>query len=71
VAHVIIVSCSTCDMYKSSLRHIHDPVLSSLKMKGILSFIIFLLIYILAEESLQSVPLSRLQFGRHNKFTDE
>jgi hypothetical protein len=22
----------TCDMYKSSLRHIHDPVLSSLKM---------------------------------------
>jgi hypothetical protein len=25
-----------CDMYKSSLRHIHDPVLSSLKMKGIL-----------------------------------
>jgi hypothetical protein len=28
----------TCDMYKSSLRHIHDPVLSSLKMKGIFSF---------------------------------
>jgi hypothetical protein len=26
---------NTCDMYKSSLRHIHDPVLSSLKMKGI------------------------------------
>jgi hypothetical protein len=25
----------TCDMYKSSLRQIHDPVLSSLKMKGI------------------------------------
>jgi hypothetical protein len=25
----------TCDMYKSSLRHIHDPVLLSLKMKGI------------------------------------
>jgi hypothetical protein len=24
----------TYDMYKSSLRHIHDPVLSSLKMKG-------------------------------------
>jgi hypothetical protein len=23
------------DMYKSNLRHIHDPVLSSLKMKGI------------------------------------
>jgi hypothetical protein len=28
----------TYDMYKSSLRHLHDPVLSSLKMKGILSF---------------------------------
>jgi hypothetical protein len=27
-----------CDMYKSSLRHIHDPVLSSLKMKGIRLF---------------------------------
>jgi hypothetical protein len=25
----------TYDMYKPSLRHIHDPVLSSLKMKGI------------------------------------
>jgi hypothetical protein len=25
-------------MYKSSLRHIHDPVISSLKMKCILSF---------------------------------
>jgi hypothetical protein len=25
-------------MYKSSLRHIHDPVLSSLKMNGILFF---------------------------------
>jgi hypothetical protein len=24
-------------MYKSSLRHIHDPVLSSLKMKGIVT----------------------------------
>jgi hypothetical protein len=28
----------TCDMYKSSLRHIRDPVLSSLKMKGICFF---------------------------------
>jgi hypothetical protein len=25
----------TCDMYTSDLRHIHDPVLSSLKMEGI------------------------------------
>jgi hypothetical protein len=33
----------TCDKYKSSLRHIHDPVLLSLKMKGIhlLLFIFF------------------------------
>jgi hypothetical protein len=30
----------TCDMYKSSLRHIHDLVLSSLKMKGILYLLI-------------------------------
>jgi hypothetical protein len=25
----------TCDMYMSDLRHIHDPVLSPLKMEGI------------------------------------
>jgi hypothetical protein len=30
----------TCDKYMSSLRHIHDPVLSSLKMKGICFFCI-------------------------------
>jgi hypothetical protein len=41
-AERIVVMCIgyiflTYDMYKSSLRHIHDPVLSSLKMKGILS----------------------------------
>jgi hypothetical protein len=43
VAHVIIVSfitrigCTllTCNMYMCDLRHIHDPVLSSLKMEGI------------------------------------
>jgi hypothetical protein len=50
VAHVITVSriaamhiiftrigCTllTCNMYMSDLRHIHDPVLSSLKMEGI------------------------------------
>jgi hypothetical protein len=33
----------TCDMYKSSLRHIHDPVLLSLKMEGILFSTFFLL----------------------------
>jgi hypothetical protein len=33
----------TCDMYMSDLRHIHDPVLSSLKMEVIrlLLFIVF------------------------------
>jgi hypothetical protein len=33
------ISCTllTCDMYMSDLRHIHDPVLSSLKMEGIRS----------------------------------
>jgi hypothetical protein len=30
----------TCDMYMSDLRHIHDPVISSLKMEGI-SFFLF------------------------------
>jgi hypothetical protein len=34
----------TCDMYKSSLRHIHDPVLSSLKMKGIRFFFCYVAI---------------------------
>jgi hypothetical protein len=33
----IVVMCIGCIFltYESSLRHIHDPVLSSLKMKGI------------------------------------
>jgi hypothetical protein len=38
----LVLNAQPCkyDMYKSSLRHIlvHDPVLSSLKMKGIRSF---------------------------------
>jgi hypothetical protein len=37
--HIIFtrIGCNllTCDMYMSELRHIHDPVLSSLKMEGI------------------------------------
>jgi hypothetical protein len=41
--HVLLLCLSviflTCDMYKSGLRHIQDPVLSSLKMKGILFFL--------------------------------
>jgi hypothetical protein len=28
-------SINTCNMYMSNLRHIHDPVLSSLMMEGI------------------------------------
>jgi hypothetical protein len=32
----------TCDMYMCRLRHIHDPVLSSLKMEGI--HLIFIMI---------------------------
>jgi hypothetical protein len=37
---IVVIMCIgyiflTYGMYKSSLRHIHDPVLSSLKMKGI------------------------------------
>jgi hypothetical protein len=32
---VLNVQLCKYDMYKSSLRHIHDPVLSSLKRKGI------------------------------------
>jgi hypothetical protein len=37
--HIIFthISCTlfTCDMYMCRLRHINDPVLSSLKMEGI------------------------------------
>jgi hypothetical protein len=50
-AEHIIVMCIGCifltyDMYKSSLRHIHDPVLSSLKMKGIRFFFLIGIIYV-------------------------
>jgi hypothetical protein len=38
----LVLNAQPCkyDMYKSSVRHIHDPVLSSLKMKGIRFFFI-------------------------------
>jgi hypothetical protein len=45
VAHVIL----TCDMYKCSLRHIHDPVLSSLKMKGIRLLLFSIIIDVLPQ----------------------
>jgi hypothetical protein len=32
----------TCDMFMSDLRHIHDPVFSSLKMEGICFFLYML-----------------------------
>jgi hypothetical protein len=32
-------SSNTCDKYMCRLRHINDPVLSSLKMEGIRSFL--------------------------------
>jgi hypothetical protein len=37
----LVLNAQPCkyDMYKASLRHIHDPVLSSLKMKGIRFFL--------------------------------
>jgi hypothetical protein len=48
VTHVIL----TCDMYKSSLRHIHDPVLSSLELKGILSYFLDFVLRIIFQETL-------------------
>jgi hypothetical protein len=37
------ISCTlfTCDMYMCRLRHINDPVLSSLKMEGICFYVQF------------------------------
>jgi Fe-S cluster assembly iron-binding protein IscA len=35
----------TCDMYMSDLKHIHDPVLSSLKMKIYVYFFQICFIY--------------------------
>jgi hypothetical protein len=32
-------------MYKSSLRHVHDPVISSLKLKGIRLLFLFICLY--------------------------
>jgi hypothetical protein len=45
----------TCDMYMYRLRHIHDPVLSSLKMEGIL------LIFKLNSEAVTSAKYIILQ----------
>jgi hypothetical protein len=55
----------TYDMYKSSLRHTHDPVLSSLKMKGIvrLLFIRFLTIALYLWKVSSLVTVQRLHVG--------
>jgi hypothetical protein len=42
--HVYVFGHS-CNMYKSDLRHIHDPVLSSLKMEGICFLYMGMLLY--------------------------
>jgi hypothetical protein len=39
-------SSNTCDMYMCRLRHINDPVLSSLKMECIRFFFIWKLLHI-------------------------
>jgi hypothetical protein len=39
-------SSNTCDMYMSDLRHIHDPVLSSLMMEGIRLLYLFRRVYV-------------------------
>jgi hypothetical protein len=57
----------TCDIYMSDLRHIHDPVISSLKMKGIylLFFYVSLNIspFIFLSESPVREPLPRSLTG--------
>jgi hypothetical protein len=47
-------------MYKSSLRHIHDPVLSSLKMKGI-----GLPIYYIVDSAILNSKIKRKSFVAH------
>jgi hypothetical protein len=42
----ISITLFTCDMYMCRLRHINDPVLSSLKMEGI-SLLYFVLFYVM------------------------
>jgi hypothetical protein len=51
----------TCDMYMSDLRHIHDPVLSSLKMEGIRSL---LSVGMDEKRSLQRKSKHKKQIGR-------
>jgi hypothetical protein len=55
----------TRDMYKSSLRHIHDPVLSSLKMKGIrlLFFTCFAMALVVRRRPCTAETLARYQTG--------
>jgi hypothetical protein len=45
----------TCDMYMSDLRHIHEPVLSSLKMEDIR-----LLFFLVAELSQRLVVIAQV-----------
>jgi hypothetical protein len=49
-----LISCTlfTCDMYVCRLRHINDPVLSSLKMEGIR------LLFLIEEASFLNVTIN-------------
>jgi hypothetical protein len=58
---------NTCDMYMCRLRHINDPVLSSLKMEGIrLTFFIrnisFYAYAATSRMSFTSKPLARFSY---------
>jgi len=54
--------CITCNMYKSSLRHIHDPVLLSLKVEVICFKMVSIYIYIYIY-NLEITVMSHLNFG--------
>jgi hypothetical protein len=60
------------DMYKSSLRHIYDPVLSSLKMKGIRFFVSSSLLSSLSSDGVSLLNgnfRSKTGFGKESCFT--
>jgi hypothetical protein len=56
---VSVVLLLTCDMYMSDLRHIHDPVLSFLKMEGLRLFYYVFFCFLTASMSVSVILVTR------------
>ena len=69
MSHVLVLCVSvifcTCDMYKSSLRHIHDPVLLSQDRNYTGHFFLLLSDFLCVSCSMSDCFISNVRFNRY------